>query len=182
MTKSIHELRVGDRVSFVSSKRGVGKVTGTINRIRTRERRGRARELARAVTGDPHSLDSTVAEIAPDGGGAVWTVPLTMLTYVGEGDRNAAREAVATVKAKRRGNEAVRRSGNYETADAAGLYDLKPGAPIEVELRDACGSGTSWHAATFRGFVAGSGNVRYEWRGRVRTTSPKYVRKPAPAV
>lgn len=120
MTKSIHELRAGDRVSFTSTKRGVGKVTGTINRIRTRERRGRARELARAVTGDPHSLDSTVAEIAPDNGGAVWTVPLTMLTYVGEGDRNAAREAVTAVKMARRSNEYKRASANFETADAGG--------------------------------------------------------------
>lgn len=166
-----HVFRPGDRVSF-RGKRGK-TVTGTINRVRTRERRGRAKALALAVTGDAHSLDTTVAEIAPDGGGGVWTVGLGNLTYLGEGDRNAAAAAVNTVKAKRRNNLEKRATARYEEADEAGLYALKIGDPIEVKYTDI-----GWTSATFRGWV-GSGNVRYERYGRIRTAAPKFVRIPA---
>lgn len=162
--------KTGDRVTF--NARGK-KIVGTITRVRTKTRKGRVRELALLVTGDPHSLDREVAEIAPDGGGAVWTVALSSLTLLGKGDLAAARAAVNEVKNARRANENRRATANFETADAGGLYDLKLGAAIEVKFRDI-----GWAAATFRGFVAGSGNVRYERGGRVRTSAPEFVRKP----
>ena len=108
-------------------------MTGVVTNIKRRER---GRKFA--AYGLP-SIQSLVAEVAPDSGGGVWTVPVEMLKIIGKADLKkalAARTTVADVKAARAGFDAERKHTRWAAADAAGLESLKPGDPVEIQFRD----------------------------------------------
>lgn len=164
------EITRGDRVEFIGKGR---KVVGTVTRIRMKHRKGKVRALAFAVTGNEGSLDRLVAEIAPEGGTGVWTVAVDSLKLLGKGDLSAAQEHVQTVKYKNKDRQHAISSRNFDSAKQGGLLDLKVGDAIEVKFREGY-----WSPVTFKGFVPSSGNVRYEYFGRVRTCSAKFIRLP----
>lgn len=172
----------GDKVRFNARGR---TLVGTITRLRMRRRKGRARQLARLVTGDETSLDTPVAEIVPEGGGSVWTVPTGSIERIAAAAPAKQREAHETVHAiKRAKRDRADRIGNanYDALQASGLMELAgqrdggKGTPIEIKFSDI-----GWAPATFEGLVAGSMNVRYRRHGRARSTAAANARIPAPA-
>ena len=166
------QFKPGDKVSFVG-KRGQ-QVTGTVARLRTRERRAASRFLAARGIHDPTLTSTDVAEVTPDGGGGVWTVPLRMLKMVkpGGGDANAALRTAQELKANYADQLRQRRFQRSQTADQGGLYDLKPGDRVKCQFR-----GGSWMERKFRRITpAGKVEVENDY-GRVEKHNPQFVKK-----
>jgi hypothetical protein len=175
MPTAIH-YQTGDRVKFNARGR---ILSGVILRTRMHRRRGKARELAELVTGNPGSLDRMVAEIQVDEPRTgIWTVGLGSITELLPEKANAAQLGAAfgtlrEIKQRNSDRQFARRRKNDAAAEQAGLESLNIGDPIEVEFRDC-----AWQPARFNGFVSGSGNVRFIFEGRNRTTAPQFVRLP----
>jgi hypothetical protein len=180
MTERFQE---GDRVNFTARGR---MLTGTITRLRMKRRKGRARQLAKLVTGDADSLDRPVAEIVPDGGGAVWTVPMSSiskrLAAAAPAQQQAAYATVHGIKRAGRDRRDKVSDANMKSLRASGLWDLHcgprsgEGTAIEIKFSDI-----GWAPAEFIGLVPGSLNVRYLRHGRTRTTAAQNARIPEPA-
>lgn len=170
--------REGDRVKFLA--RGRLKI-GTITRIREKRRRGRARQLAELVTGDASSLDSTVAEIVPDGERGAWTVGIgsiqQRIAAAAPAERQAAYATVQGIKRSHREHRSKVNGANYDALHASGLWEVfsgpRSGEGTEIEVKF---SDIGWAPAEFIGLVAGSFNVRYLRHGRTRTTAAANVR------
>ena len=156
----------------VTRLNGRKRVTGYVVGDYYYARRGKTRELAAIVTGDPTSLDKVFTLVvgkdeiiwfgANDGDLKPTGNEVTYREAVNRYD--AVKDAIAASKGERRSNA-------YEDSRENGLYDLDNGDAIEVKFTDA-----GWSEATFAGFVNGSGNVRYFRHGRKRTTHPSNVR------
>ena len=151
----------GDIVDFTF--RGSMK-TGTVIRSRIKTRKGRARELALMFRGDEHALDSVVVEISAEG--RIYTVGIDSVKgVVGTGSAQEAINHKIEIKQ-------VRRTRAYENSQA--VHDTlgwtEEGAEIEVQFKHG------WETVIYRGVVTSSGKVRFEHRGQLRTTWPKFVR------
>ncbi len=154
----------GEKVEFTF--RGQ-RVEGTVLRNREVRRSGRTRDLARRVTGNPDSLNQRAIEISGPNG--TYTVgPEAIHGSRGQGDLRAAQDAHSNIRRSR----AEQASQNRSTADRK-IGHLEIGQEIEVRFRDI-----GWQKVKYKGIVPGSGNVRYEHRGKSRTTHADAVRDP----
>jgi len=133
-------------------------------------RKGRAREVAAIVTGNPDSLNRLLTVVVHMTKCEYYRVEFA--TPTGKKiSADKARARLRQVKSEIEGSKADRRTDNYYRSKEAGLRGLEVGDPIEVQYR-----GGSWAEREFAGFVRSSGNVRYKQNGRTRTTSPQFVR------
>lgn len=168
---------IGDKVEFDGRR---GRVRGTVTDVK-HSRPGSRNQLARAYGLSTPTVRKLVV-LPDDGSSGVWTVPETMCRKIGKGDVKAiskSREILNQIANKR----AERAYQGRETADTAGLYDLKKGDPIEVKFREG------WFPKKFShmsangrvGFFDGS---RPDPLGifpdekRVRFVAAQFVRKP----
>lgn len=160
----------GDKISF----RDRGKtVVGTIARVRLRERRKVSKMLA-AHGIDADLAKSMVAEINPEGGEGVYTVPLTLLTMVkkGGGDATAARQEISALRGRYQDQLSQRKSSRFSEISQGRLVDLRPGSAVLCQFR----GGLKWERKFRR--ITPSGKVEVETDcGRIEKHDPKFVTK-----
>lgn len=165
-------LRLGDCVSVVCGRK---RVTAVVAGTHYLQRRGKNQRLAQLVTGDKHSLDREMLVLVSMTDTAWYRISPTDATIrkeaKGSVDPCTATRRLDEVKKAIKSSRSERQWDRYEESRDSGLTRLNHGDAIEVEFR-----GGTWHKATFQGFVRGSGNVRFEYNGRKRTCSPKFVR------
>jgi len=156
----------------VTRLNGRKRVTGYVVGDYYYARRGKTRELAAIVTGDPTSLDK-VFTLVVGKDESVWfgTYDEELRPTGASVEPSVAFARFDDVKRDIANSKAKRRSNAYEESRENGLYDLEDGDAIEVDYSDV-----GWREAKFAGFVSGSGNVRYLRNGRKRTTHPSNVR------
>lgn len=165
----------GDVVSF-QGRRGK-QVTGTVARVRVKERRKASAFLAAHGLPAPHIQDITqtmVAEVIPAEGGGTWTVPFRMLKMVkpGGGDARQAQQTMYQVRQSYQDHLRQRRSSRFDAADQGGLSGLKPGDKVKCQFR-----GGDWRERKFRRLTP-SGKVEVENDyGRVEKHNPQFVKK-----
>ena len=172
-TRKASQADRGDKVSFTARGK---KLKGVVLRRRIKTRRGKTRRLAYRVTGDASSLDQEVVEITADDG-AVWTVGVCAIdSIIGTAsakERDAAHGRKSEIKSKRalRRNEVKRQ--NIDAIDANNLDSLRIGDDVEIAYR-----GGYWKKCVFKGFVSGSGKVRFvePYTDRVRFAHPQHAR------
>lgn len=172
MKTKVSQPQIGDHVEFTARGR---KLTGIIINIRIKQRRGRARQLAELITGNPYELDRTVMRIVPDGTKSWWEVdfssPVKVLGKATTKQLNTAKLVDADIQQDRQERTERKSESNYKASSDEGLYHLNDGDSIEVKFNDI-----GWAPATFKGIIKGSGNIRYERFGRLRTSPAKFVR------
>jgi hypothetical protein len=166
------QFKPGDKVSFTSRRNQL--VTGVVTRLRVKEKRKAQRLLAMHGLSDPYGLtQDLVAEVAPDTGEGVWTVPVRMLKLVkGGGDLNAARSKVASIRNAYQDRLDQRKSDRYDKAETGGLYDLKPGDLVKCQFKGG--------AQLTRKFkrITPSGKVEVETDyGRLEKHNPQFVKR-----
>ena len=145
---------------------------GTVHGVRTIRRKGRRRELAMKVKGDPNALDQDVARIVPDEGRAYYTIGLTAVRFLRKAtaaEWRHADEVVRGIDGHNNNARAERTAGNMAIARERGLHNLAEGDPIEVQFR------TGPKPATFIA-LTGSGRVKFRHHGNTRFSYPLYVR------
>ncbi len=157
---------IGDKVEFTTKGR---KYTGTIAKLRTRKRKTGKKFRALGIA--PELTE--VAEVSPEDGQSIWTVPVSMLTIVGTGNAWRAIEAVADVKRHLNDRKNERRDRNMRTIRIRGLDLLKEGERIIVDFRQ----GPLFQ--TYQG-ITSTGRIRFSTDGssKVRFTYPNFVTKP----
>jgi len=160
------ELSIGDRVKFQAR----GKViTGTITDFKIKTRKKAQRLFAHL---DPYMNFSTrMAVIAPDEGSGYWSVPVSDVLKIGKGDLRKASEQINKIKSMVYQRQSERRNKHWDQARESGVASLRIGDPVYIKFKDLYEP----VECKFLGFVAGSGNVRFEYHGRRRTTGPRWA-------
>lgn len=163
----------GDKVNF-NGRRGL--VTGTVANIRVKKSHKAVRTLQQFGIPDVGGFhtQSMVAEITPDDGRGVWTVPLFSLKMVKPGGGNAlqARQVMQSVKQDYQSHIRQRTASRFDAVHQGGLSDLNPGDKVKCQFR-----GGDWRERKFRR-VTPSGKIEVENDyGRVEKYNSQFVKK-----
>lgn len=178
-----NQFQSGDRVSFLARGK---KVVAIVGGYHLKKRRGRVRELATRVTGDPSSLDRYQVVCYAETGELHWwrvTPDQCRLVKRGAVERREAERELARIQREIKSHNAALdreyRDAADSVADDNGLTMLRDGDEIEL----TCKGGIK-RRATFHGFTR-TGNVRFRPQGefpfldrtaKVRTCHPKFVK------
>ena len=152
------KISVGDRVQFTGRR---GPVEGTVTDEKY-SRPGSRNQLVKAY--GIHTPQVRMLSVMPDGESGLWSVPERMCTKIGKGDATAKVRA-SDLLTKIHLQRSDRESQGRETADSAGLYNLKKGDDIEVKYRDV-----GWQRRKFS-HLTKSGTVGYYREGDVRPSN-----------
>jgi hypothetical protein len=159
--------KIGTEVTCVVRGR---RVKGVIAGDHYLRRKGKTRELAAIVTGDPDSLNRTQHVIVSMTDDVFYRTSSAEAT----GKKVSATKAVERlrdIKAKIAASKYDRQLKNFVEAEDNDLAYAEIGSTIQMNFRDI-----GWTDVEFAGFVKSSGNVRYKRHGRTRTMSPKFAR------
>ena len=165
-------MKIGTEVTTVMKRK---TITAVVAGTHWKKRGGRAREVARIVTGDETALDhGQVVCVSMDE--VLWfrcTEGMLKPTgnSVSKGEAYVRLDEVKTLvkqSKNRRINSALEAA---DSAEGGSLLDCRIGDSIQINYSDV-----GWQTAQFAGFVKSSGNVRYTRNGRKRTTHPSNAR------
>ena len=168
-----NKLGVGSKVSFWGKGR---QITGVVTGFKT-ARRGL--KIARRLGITPHAY--TMAIVAPDEGGTVWTVLDSNLKVLGQAAKKTLVKKYAEVREvyhKIADSKATRNNSNYENLEKRGLVDyekgLKDGDKIFVDFRD-CSYPKEKMFAKFARPSWKVGYYAYEGSSKIRYTAPQFM-------
>lgn len=152
---------------------------GIVGRVRI-SRRGSAEMRAWAdYLGGSCMLDVEVVDIVvvQDDRAGIVSMPAISAKVIEAGavPAAAARDMLQGMQNKIKSRKYAAQADRWDESREAGLTRLAIGTTVEVQLKGSAGS-LVWCRAQFKGFVAGSGNVRLDYNGRKITCSPKFVR------